>query len=424
MSLRSDENENADNFDEMVSENSAVLDLQQEVTDEMSISELAKMMKDKFKEFSENFKVQSEKTNSLTETLNVGLSNLEETMSRYETKHNQVDEKLAILSNSVDSVNQNHAVLDATVKEVMTKIAQLDEMQKELLEKQRQVIRLSEELEERMAIIDSTNGRIEYLENWKQSRHVKDEVNEQRGRKMNVWIYGVEENSKENLFEVITNFCTNTLKLNPDIPENWLFKNPHRVGDHNKPRRPIIIAFVLWEDRQALLKAAAGLYKYNQENNTRFSVKTDLAPKARQERADLYGVAAVMREKEQLHVRVCDNAKGKVWIERKAPSATRWLKVHAVNPTYHEIAKARKKVRAQQQQSVASSQPQQNQSQARQPQQSSPQIPSQQSQPQPSPPQPNQVAPEQPEPNEELNYLNQANQENLDQGQVNQGQEE
>ena len=205
-----------------------------------------------------------------------------------------------------------------------------------------------------MAIIDSTNGRIDYFEGWKQSRHVKDEADEQRGRKMNVWIYGVEETSKDNLFKVINNFCTNTLKLNPDIPENWLFKNAHRVGDHNKPKRPIIIAFFLWGDRQALLKAASGLYKYNQENNTRFSVKTDLAPKARQERSDLYGVAAVMREKEQVYARVSDNAKGKVWIERKAPNATRWLKVHSVNPTYHEIAKARKKARTQQQQSQVS----------------------------------------------------------------------
>ena len=50
MSLRSDESENVDNFDDMVSENSAVLDSQQDVTCEMSTSELAKMMKDKFKE--------------------------------------------------------------------------------------------------------------------------------------------------------------------------------------------------------------------------------------------------------------------------------------------------------------------------------------------------------------------------------------
>ena len=69
-----------------------------------------------------------------------------------------------------------------------------------------------------------------------------------------------------------------------------------------------------------------------------------------------------MREKEQVYARVCDNAKGKVWIERKDPNATRWLKVPSVNPTYYGIAKSRKKAKAQQQQ-VQANQIQPNQAQ-------------------------------------------------------------
>ena len=344
MSLRSDEEENqAALVSENAREESESEDLDNEGDTEISITELARMMKDKFREFSDNFKSQGEKTSSLTEALNSGLSKLEESMSRYETNNIKIEEKIDVFTNTVEEIHRKHDTLDSTVKELGIKVAQIDEIQKELLEKQHQVIRLSDELKEKMAIIESSNRRLEFLEEWREAVKAKDESDEQRGRKMNVWIYGVEETEKENLFDVITNFCTSVLKLKSDVPDNWLIKNAHRVGDYTKPRRPIIIAFVLWEDRQSLLKAASNLYQFNKDNNTKFSVKTDLAPKARLERSNLYGVAQIMREKENLYVRVCDNAKGKVWLERKTPNAIKWIKVQNIDPTYRELAKNRRK---------------------------------------------------------------------------------
>ena len=75
MSLRSDEEENpVVSVSENVREESESEDLDNEGDSEISISELARMMKDKFREMSDNFKSQGEKTSSLTEALHSGLS--------------------------------------------------------------------------------------------------------------------------------------------------------------------------------------------------------------------------------------------------------------------------------------------------------------------------------------------------------------
>ena len=147
------------------------------------------MMKDKFREFSDNFKSQGEKTSSLTEALNSGLSKLEESMSRYESNNTKIEEKIYVFTNTVEEINRKHDTLDSTVKDLGIKVAQIDEIQKELLEKQNQVIRLSDELKEKMAIIESTNRRLEFLEEWREAVKAQDEADELRGRKMNVWIY-------------------------------------------------------------------------------------------------------------------------------------------------------------------------------------------------------------------------------------------
>ena len=105
-----------------------------------------------------------------------------------------------------------------------------------------------------------------------------EEVREQHSRKMNLWVYGIDFiDEKENTWEVVKAFAKRVLKLDDSFLEQCIIKNTHRVGDKESKDRPIIIAFVRWDDRMKFLKSASGLFSYNAENKTKYGVKTDLA---------------------------------------------------------------------------------------------------------------------------------------------------
>ena len=54
----------------------------------------------------------------------------------------------------------------------------------------------------------------------------------------------------------------------------------------------------------------------------------------RQQKINLWEVAQVMRIRENLFVRVCDNNKGKTWLETKKQDESSWSVVHTIDPSY------------------------------------------------------------------------------------------
>ena len=62
-----------------------------------------------------------------------------------------------------------------------------------------------------------------------------------------------EEPEKENIWQTLRNFCITVIGLKREVVDGWMIKNVHRVGDYKMPKGPIIVAFVLWEDRQTML---------------------------------------------------------------------------------------------------------------------------------------------------------------------------
>ena len=129
-------------------------------------------------------------------------------------------------------------------------------------------------------------------------------------------------------------FCTNVFNLNGRIVNDWLIKDTHRVGDYKNPKQPVFIAFVLWEDRQTLLRAAKDLYQYNKDNDTSFAVNTDLAPRTRQLRKDLHMVSNNRKAAEKCQARERDNPNGRVWLERKEEKDRYWVPVRHIDPKY------------------------------------------------------------------------------------------
>ena len=168
----------------------------------------------------------------------------------------------------------------------------------------------------------------------------KEEEKEQHLRKMNLWLYGLEEAKNENTWEAVKTFGVDVLGLNKNNLDSWVIKNSHRVGDPKKEKRPLIIAFVRWEDRQTFLRKSAVLYKHNKDNGTSFSIQTDLAPRARQRRKDLRVIAGLMRDEEKILVRVRDNPKGAVWIQTKLEVQHDWVNLKQVAQKYSDKLKA------------------------------------------------------------------------------------
>ena len=135
------------------------------------------------------------------------------------------------------------------------------------------------------------------------------------------------------------NFGINVLEIEESFLDQCIIKNTHRVGNKNNNDRPIIIAFVKWEDGMRFHKSASGLYSYNTTNKTRYGVKTDLAPKARELRKAYHDAAARWRRAEEgIIIRPCSKDKGKVWMERKRSQVDSWKIVHVPEKWFETIS--------------------------------------------------------------------------------------
>ena len=299
--------------------------------EQMSINELAKMLTTQISEvrvdiksLNEKFTVNSDKIDKLNQSM-VEISQRVESIST-ENKNNS------------ELVKANRIDIDEMIRkqnEFNVKQEEFVRQQQEFNLKHEEIIKLANSLKEKDLMIEHMHRMIENLEEEMKLSKDREEIKEQHGRKMNLWVYGVDEPEKENIMNTLSEFCTAVLGLKREVVGNWLIKNVHRVGDYKMAKRPIIVAFVLWEDRQTMLRANKNLYQYNSDNDTSYAVKTDLAPRARQLRKDLNFVNRKMKEAEKCEGRVRDNPKGHVWLERKQNKSDRfWETVHNIKPEY------------------------------------------------------------------------------------------
>ena len=162
---------------------------------------------------------------------------------------------------------------------------------------------------------------------------IENEAREQHSRKYNLWFYGIEEPDEEAMaWETVRKFCIEILKLEEDQICKIPIKNAHRVGAQKVgakkiTNRPIIVVFSHWDDRQTVLRAAGPMYSINQQKQTKYAVKTDLAPLARKKRKQYIGASIKMKAVTKLLARTCNNEKGHVWLEAKKQVKDEWYKV-------------------------------------------------------------------------------------------------
>ena len=182
-----------------------------------------------------------------------------------------------------------------------------------LIEKNREKIKSLEELiirkdKEIAALTDQAEGSDQYT------------------RKLNLWIYGLEGNDKkpEDTLQRVKNFVINDLGANKETVQNWEIKHIHRVPTNNVEPSPIIVAFNKWKDKDYLLRQGKQLKGYNTGRKIWISFKHDLATGARAARKAMGVEAGIIRQNEGLLARVCDNAKGQVWLQTKKNKADNW----------------------------------------------------------------------------------------------------
>ena len=272
---------------------------------------------------------ESDKSSSaLAETLARMDSTLSQVKTSIEDNHSAIievktevtktDVKVEKVCNSVESLTEEIKTL--TVSKRKLEIEQIKVSDKiSVLEKQQlDQERLNEDLKKNVEIHDSeiaalraelaeykaskvvTDKKIEVLEKENADHKIADETREQYHRKHNLWFYGLQEvkdgENKEIVWQTVSNFCINVLKIDQTRMKECVIKNAQRVGDPKVSDRPLIVAFCKWDDRQLVLRAASILFQFNKDNKTRFAVKTDLAPLAREKRKKYYNAANKMRE--------------------------------------------------------------------------------------------------------------------------------
>ena len=263
------------------------------------------------------------------------IKRINEKLTVNDGKIDKLNESMSHVSQRVETVSAENKTISESVDKNKEEIEKIIRQQNEFNTNYEKIMALANSLEQKEALIKHLQIRLEALEYENRKQKDKNEEWEQHSRKMNLWIYGVEESEKENTKQAVRDFCIKTLKLKANVVDSWWIKNTHRVGDPNNKKRPIIVAFVLWDDRQALLRSGKDLFQYNKDNSTTYAIKTDLAPRARQLRKDLYEVSNNMKDAEGCQSKVRDNPKGRVWLVKKQKKEDKkWEIVRHINPKY------------------------------------------------------------------------------------------
>ena len=300
------------------------------------------------KEIEKEIQISNNELADLMNKLNQRFSSLEDQIGSLDTKVNSFGEQMVQSDKKVESLTSTLTELAARVDSVeasgtsaeeslISIRADLDKVmliQANFEEKYLEILRLAQSLKERDEVIDFQQIEIDCLKEFKEATLDKDEIREQYFRKMNLWVYGLEEPTNENTWETIKTFGVDVLGLERVALDSWTIKNAHRVGDPTKNKRPIIIAFVRWEDRLTFLRKSGVLYQYNKDHDSTYSIKTDLAPRARQRRKDYHAIKDMIKDEEKCMARVRDNPKGDVWIQKKFEVHHKWINLKVIEQKY------------------------------------------------------------------------------------------
>ncbi|KAH6940237.1 hypothetical protein HPB50_026405 [Hyalomma asiaticum] len=111
---------------------------------------------------------------------------------------------------------------------------------------------------------------------------------ENRSRRKNLVFYGVDDKTSESWDEseaIIKNICKTNLGMELESVER-----AHRLGRYNEKKRPIIVKFSLYKERQAVLLNAKRF------KNSQYSVSEDYSPETRSVRNKLWEYAKTKRE--------------------------------------------------------------------------------------------------------------------------------
>ena len=130
----------------------------------------------------------------------------------------------------------------------------------------------------------------------------------------------------------VQDFVINDLRADRKTVENWDIRNIHRVPNNNNDPSPIIVSFLKWKDKDFLLRTGKELRGYNDGKKHWVSFKHDLCKGSRAARKSMGIEATSIRENQQLLARVCDNAKGQVWLQTKKRKEDNWNTVKSYKP--------------------------------------------------------------------------------------------
>ena len=265
-----------------------------------------------------------------------------EGLNRAETNYDKINQSLEGLTNDMKDivtrqlgVEKDVSAIHIEVSDVKEKLVINDETHSEMVKSieynAEEITALKKEIEELKKDRQSSGELLKLKKEYEQYK----ESCEQRERKMNLWFYDLEDAEDESdTWLVVSDFAERVLGLENDYLSNVAIKNAHRVGQKDNPKRPIIVAFSSWNDRQKIMRKSSGLYAYNQEYNKKYGVRTDYAPLARQRRNVYRGAQKEMIKDTGLLVRTCDNEKGFIWLESRPNAKVRWQTVKEPDPKY------------------------------------------------------------------------------------------
>lgn len=143
---------------------------------------------------------------------------------------------------------------------------------------------------------------------------------EKQDRKYNLLVYGIPEESDEDVCEKMRELFVNDLQISPHRVDNMYFAHGHRLPTKAKAGpRPIIIRFTSFGDRELVLSNVPKLA------GTRRRILSDLPVIMKEERGKLANKAYKIRQDEKLQTRIREQ-RLTLSLEVRVDSSESWVK--------------------------------------------------------------------------------------------------
>ena len=147
-------------------------------------------------------------------------------MGLWDSKVDKLSDSFTQLSNKVDDISSKTLTLSESLTNTQADLEKVLTTQEDFEDKYQEILRLVESLQEKEDMIESQQKEIEELkdlqvyqqreieelQDYKEKSLDRDEVREQYGRKMNLWLYGLDQSSRgENTWDVVKKFSVDVL---------------------------------------------------------------------------------------------------------------------------------------------------------------------------------------------------------------------